>query len=453
MKLPSLLLLFLVTTLLFLTYPYHTAALTCYDNVNPLRRNQHVPVECDNNKLGKRTSVSWIKGLRSWMPFASKTLKRDVGTNAFKITLTCSAGTTLCAKVKNAFDLAGLMLSQTLQLNTAITVNATFLNFCKQMNQCTAGGGYLTLGGAAPARTIPMKDDDQAVRLYPQALVKQQTSDPSINFGAYDIVALFNSEANFWFQGDGAIQHTQSDFLFVILHELVHGLGFTSSWDDYINITPEALTPDVSITSKGGQQTIGFTEYAFDKYMVLSQTGQRMSEITAQLNQFSASSGATTVQQFGRAFKNSPQYSLAVQMFRNATTRNAMVFLPAGQSDISQAVILETSLAPYQQGSSVSHVDYNTYTDTPDFLMRYLQDRGVSLGDAIVQGGNYTGGSIGPKLKLVLESLGYATQDNPNPYRPAPSSSDSPVILVQSKTLVFLIVFMTIFLSRNTWNL
>src|SRR5690349_3253842 len=119
-----------------------------------------------------------------------------------------------------------------------------------------------------------MADDDQMIRLYPQALVKQQATDQSISFGAYDIVALFNSEANFWFQGDGPIQHTQSDFLFVILHELVHGLGFTSSWDDYINITPEALTPDVSITTKGGQQTIGFTEYAFDRFIVLSQTGQ-----------------------------------------------------------------------------------------------------------------------------------------------------------------------------------
>ena len=144
MKLPSLLLLFLVTTLL--TYPYHTVATTCYDNVDPLHRNKHIPVECDNNKLGKRSSVSWIKKLRSWTPFASKTLKRDVGTNAFKITLTCLASSDLCGKVKTAFDLAGEIISGTLQLNTVITVNATFLNFCKQMNQCTAGGGYLTLG-------------------------------------------------------------------------------------------------------------------------------------------------------------------------------------------------------------------------------------------------------------------------------------------------------------------
>ena len=146
MKLPSLLLLSLVTTLLFLTYPYHTAALTCYDNIDPLNRNKHVPVECDNSKLGIRSSVSWMKTLRSWRPFASKTSKRATGTNAFKISLSCSAGTTLCAKVKNAFDLAGIMLSQTLSLSTPITVNATFLNFCQQMNQCASPGGYLTLG-------------------------------------------------------------------------------------------------------------------------------------------------------------------------------------------------------------------------------------------------------------------------------------------------------------------
>src|SRR6185503_20833762 len=116
------------------------------DNVDPLNRNKHVPVECDNEILGKRSSVSWIKKLRSWIPFASKTEKRDAATNAFKVTLTCSASSTLCGKVKTASDLAGEMLSETLQLHTPITVNATFLNFCKQMGQCTTGGGYLTLG-------------------------------------------------------------------------------------------------------------------------------------------------------------------------------------------------------------------------------------------------------------------------------------------------------------------
>ncbi|CAG8588123.1 1105_t:CDS:2 [Paraglomus occultum] len=361
-------------------------------------------------------------------------------TNMFQITLTCLISDNVkCNKVQRAFNLAGEILTGSLILNTPVTVNATFTDFCQSFNDCPTNG-FLTLGGAAPARTLPLKDDDGKTRFFPQALVKQMNPQSRPQFSSFDILAMFNSVANFWFEDDNTpIRQDQSDFTFVILHELVHGLGFTSSWDDYINQVPQALTPDVTPTgaSGGSGASFQFSEFAFDKYMVIMSTGQKMSDITAQLNAFSTGAGAQIrdINAFANAFARSPQYQIAKNTFNFAITKGAMGFLPQGETDLNNAVLLETSLNPYQQGSSISHVDFATFTKKSDFLMRFLADRGVSLGDAIVQNGNFSGGAVGPKLLRVLESLGYATQANPNPIRPATSttsSSASSVILYHS---------------------
>ncbi|CAG8556041.1 1198_t:CDS:2 [Paraglomus brasilianum] len=330
-------------------------------------------------------------------------------TNMFQITLTClDPDKVKCNKVQRAFNLAGQILTGSLILTEPVTVNATYTNFCTSFNDCPTNG-FLTLGGAAPARTIPLKDSDGKTRFFPQSLVKQINSQNHPQFSQFDILAMFNSVANFWFEDDNVpIRQDQSDFSFVILHELVHGLGFTSSWDDYINQVPEALTPDVSPVSGGAGTSFQFAEFAFDKFMVLTSTGQKMSDITDQLNGFSNGAGAQIrdINAFASAFVTSPQYQVAKNTFKFAITKGAMSFLPQGETNINNAVTLETSLNPYQQGSSISHVDFATFSKTPDFLMRFLADRGVSLGDAIVKNGNFSGGAVGPKLLKVLESLG-----------------------------------------------
>jgi len=354
-------------------------------------------------------------------------------TNMFQITLTClDPDKVQCNKVQRAFNLAGEILTGSLVLKTPITVNATYTDFCKSFNDCPTNG-FLTLGGAAPARTIPLKDTDNKTRFFPQALVKQMNPPSRPQFSSFDILAMFNSVANFWFEDDTTpIRQDQSDFTFVILHELVHGLGFTSSWDDYINQVPQALTPDV--TPAGSGSSFQFSEFSFDKFMVLMSTGQRMSDITAQLNAFSTGAGAQIrdINAFASAFTTSPQYQIAKNTFNFAITKGAMGFLPQGETNLNNAVLLETSLNPYQQGSSVSHVDFATFSKNSDFLMRFLADKGISLGDAIVQNGNFSGGAVGPKLLKVLESLGYTTQANPNPIRPAESTSSSSSILYPS---------------------
>ncbi|CAG8479623.1 11222_t:CDS:2 [Rhizophagus irregularis] len=277
--------------------------------------------------------------------------------NMFETTLHCSSTEEICSKVKATFDSAGEILSSTINFVEKIKVNATFTPFCEK--------GYCEdeeiLGSAGPIRFHPMIDDDDMVRLYPQSLVKQFQYHTHLEYSQYDIGAIFNSDAKYWFGGEINIEKNQFDFLYIILHELIHGLGFGSSWDQYYNKT-------------------------------------KISSITQELNEFFDQKSLNNIKinnqrDFEINFHKSKQFNIAKQMF-------------------------ETSFNPFRVASSISHIDNSLYSNTEDFLMRPVIMNGVTLQQEIINGGNYSGGPIGPKLKQILETLGYSTKDNPASYRP-----------------------------------
>lgn len=367
---------------------------------------------------------------------ASTTTDPTVGTspNMFVVTFSCGVSdTVLCNKVKTAFQTAGEIISSTLTLNTPINVNATFTDFCVQSGDCTTKTGFVTLGGASPARTIILQDDDGAARLYPQALVKQFQFPKHPQFSQFDILAMFNSVGSkYWFQGDPEITPDQQDFLYVVLHEMIHGLGFSSNW---VNDFSDGMTPDPTLNGVDANSPVsflGFFESAFDKYMINIPKGSRISQLTDQLNKFSGSSislnsGLQFKNQddFVSKFTSSPNYKLAQSMLTLSTTPNSLGFLPHDTSKADDAIVLETSLTPFQPGSSVSHVDYKTYNNTSDFLMKFLADRGVDLNTLItIRSDSKTNKNdlrlaIGPKLTTLLETLGYTTSSHTNPYKPS----------------------------------
>ncbi|CAG8486728.1 621_t:CDS:2 [Diversispora eburnea] len=337
----------------------------------------------------------------------------------FDITLNCSVSTDLCSKVQKAFETAGNIISSYLSLNTRIVLSASFESFCISYPSLCEDR---ILGFAAPARWILMEDDDSIQRLYPQSLVKQFGLSTHLEYSQNDIIASFNSDASYWFEEDSTpINETQYDFLYVMFHELHHGLGFSSAWDEFFTgyVTPifandsiKEVDVDDDLVYKDNNK-YKFYECAFDKYLILMENSQRTSEITKKLNTF-----FTENKDFTTEFPGSTQAEYARQMYEIAQTPNSLGFLPRNSTNNKDAVILETSIVPYLSGSSISHVDNKTYTNTPDFLMRASVNNGINLDKEIISGGNYTLGPIGPKLKQVLETMGYQTADNPNPYKP-----------------------------------
>ncbi|CAJ0911716.1 2208_t:CDS:2 [Entrophospora sp. SA101] len=316
-----------------------------------------------------------------------------------------------CDKAKFAFENSGVILTSALSLNTPIIINATFTIFDGPIADL--------IGAAGPFRFMPLKDNDGIERLYPQALVKQFQFDSHPEFSSADIVAQFNSKSPFWFEGDPPIRKDQIGFQELVLHELLHGLGFISSLDDYIHPVPKIITPEIvglkytsdGVDTKSPIKFKGFIEMAFDKYIVFLSDGKLLSNTTAQINQLFTGSGDTTsfanLDAFIKAFSTTPQFKIGQKMLDVVTKEKTLGFLPHDKSSVKDSVILETSLKPFQHASSISHVDYKTYTNTSEFLMTFLQESGRTLNDSIAIGGNLNAGAIGPQTLSILETLGY----------------------------------------------
>ncbi|CAG8569484.1 10239_t:CDS:2 [Funneliformis caledonium] len=393
----------LISTCLFFSLTLFSISSTsaqCIDQPSPIKPRNKMAVACSMVKQPK------------------KNLKFHVSneTNMFDLQFFCEIqDKALCAKAKSSFEEAGRIITSTLILNTPIIINATF--------QDMEDPGIL--GAAGPLRSIPMKDDDGIERLYPQALVKQFQLGSHPEFAPVDIVADFNSLVPFWFEGDPPITNKQIGFLELILHELMHGLGFNSAWSDNF---PQAATPEIiGLTTEPGitdlNATIvfrGFQERALDKYLILLPDNKTTAFYANELNKFANGSTFKNVDDFSDKFIASPQYLVGKEIFSYFVTPKSLVFKPSVSDKEEDMTYLETSLNPFERGSSISHVDIAMYTNTSEFLMTYLQESGRTLNDSIRIGGNFAGGAIGYKLRLILESLGYATRENPKPYNPSP---------------------------------
>ncbi|KAG2173783.1 hypothetical protein INT43_005203, partial [Umbelopsis isabellina] len=342
--------------------------------------------------------------------------KRAIAGNAFKIEFACYADKQLCQKAGRAFERAGVIISDAFIFKTQIVVNATIVPFCAALRECQKDH-IVTLGGSYPARTMAMARDDGVARLYPQALIKQLGYNPHPAYSYFDIISLFNADAPFWFEEDGPIGDYQSDFLFVILHEFMHGLGFYSNWNNNLKEYNDALVPDVSLllenerflginkTSK--QITVtSFLESAMDEFIVSLPDMKRTSAITHKMNRLKANHG----QSYYDAFHHAGLVKEAKEMYRLGTTRGALGF--QAPNDTSVAFVLESNLDPFQPGSSISHVDYEEYGKSPDFLMRFMQDRGVTLQYAMER--SQSSSAIGPRLRSVMKALGYHMNDYPS---------------------------------------
>ncbi|CAG8565597.1 10643_t:CDS:2, partial [Scutellospora calospora] len=346
--------------------------------------------------------------------------KRD-NTDMFVVNFTCGVtDQVLCQKVKNAFISAGQILTEAIIFTQTVQVNATFIDICAAYGVCSVSNGQV-IGAAAPARSILINDGGTS-RFYPQALVKQQNNQNHPEYSIYDIVAVFNSRnISYWFKSDGIdIKSNQIDIEMVILHEFVHGLGFTSSLNEYLLLLDDSgrpyagsrtplpgLTPYIINTTLTNYHLV---ETVLDKFMSVLITNQKISDITKQMDIF-GNTQFNTPNDFATTFVNSSQYSLAMNLKNYAIKPKTLGLLTNGNTNVDNAIILETWINPFMHGSSISHFSYVKYTNTSDFLMRFMAENGTTLQQHILKGGNYSWGAIGPQLRLFFDSIGYTIRD------------------------------------------
>ena len=84
---------------------------------------------------------------------------------------------------------------------------------------------------------------------------------------------------------------------------------------------------------------------------------------------------------------------------------------------------LATFLNQYLLGSSISHLDRDTYVNTADFLMVPAAIPGQTL-DSIIAKHPSKYGVIGPGLLAILQTIGWPTKESPNPIHVALSKGD-----------------------------
>lgn len=179
------------------------------------------------------------------------------------------------------------------------------------------------LGQASPydfTRNFP--GQQKAGTWYPIALAEKIAGQELNSVNDPDVRAEFNSAAN-WYLGSGAPARNQFDFTSIVLHELCHGLGFTSSLS----------TTTTSSTASWGYDT--GAPFILDQF-IENGTGQRLINTTL--------------------FPN-PSAPLRQQMVSNNLFFNS----PASQMKGDEKPKLYAPTI-YESGSSISHLDDNTYT-------------------------------------------------------------------------------------------
>ncbi|KAH6588991.1 hypothetical protein BASA50_010347 [Batrachochytrium salamandrivorans] len=316
----------------------------------------------------------------------------------FQFTFSCSdVSPEICKQAEAGFERAGQLIAKSMQIVTTINVQVTFRSFCnsaKKGQPCTMNN---TLGQASAAAYFAAKTEDASDwAFYPQALVKQLPRDHVLEFNPYDIIAEFNTDYSFYFRtSNRPILPTESDFEFVVCHELTHGLGFDTAWASYFSVY-QGLTQDSSYLAP-----LVYTPANKDRAEL-----KKLAKIISSYPKVNV-----PLQNFISGFQLSgTPYNAAREVFSTVTAgTRSIYFKPKGNS---KPVFLQTKQDVFQPGSSISHVDYEQYWSTADFLMIPAVQNltGYTLDDIInanTRSSGLNGGIYGPGTQSIMEAIGW----------------------------------------------
>lgn len=234
----------------------------------------------------------------------------------------------------------------------------------------------------------------------------------------------------FWFKGDPPIESGQIDMEYIILHELLHGAGFISSWAAYFysKSSPfrgliddlfddqdlKMVTPGLSWSVKYGTGPVFISGFQptmiFDKYLVSLSNNQTSSarntslaDLGFAMQNFCVQGNQGYIANFVRQFSNTTQSRNAAELFQSLAQENTLSFTfnnPSVSNSTFNAdsylkhtyrnMTLQTGTAATdgntehygytnnRPGLSISHVS-DIYNATPDFLMVSSFKTGMNL--------------------------------------------------------------------------
>ncbi|KXS18763.1 hypothetical protein M427DRAFT_199039 [Gonapodya prolifera JEL478] len=331
-----------------------------------------------------------------WTPEAAASLARRrrkrQATSMFQATLTCTvADLNLCAKVQTALDSAGARITKVIGVTTPILVSATFTSYCSTFGTCggtTLGQALYKNGGSAGfgASTGP-------------APIAQATT--------YDIKAMFNADAAFWFQGDPAIASTQYDFEATATHELLHGMGFLSGWNEWFYVGQGYLTPAYYMYATG-LWAYWAPPYLFDIFMV-DKTGLPVTRYYTTLVTTYPGDPTLTLDDLTADFEDNggAAYDAAYSVYQLGTAlRRTVTSRPKANPFTNASSYLWTKPGIYKDGTALHHLE-DAYNNTADFLMISYIPAGFTLDAQINLYSTQAWGVFGPQTLSILYSMGW----------------------------------------------
>ena len=245
-----------------------------------------------------------------------------------------------------AFEFATQILSESLSSTIPIRVALIWSTDLAQGSLASAG----------PSEFVINFPNSVEGTWFPISLAEKIAGQPINNDLNPDIFVTVNGLVDWYydFENPTAIPNTQFDFVSVILHELIHGLGFVG----FATVTQDG--EGVGRIKNNGRPAI------YDIYINNSTSGNLCQNVP----------------------DPSPE-------LRTAMTGNALTLItPQFQGVTDVPVIFAPT--PYQGGSSIHHLDQRTYQNTPNSLMTPAASRGQIEHD--------------PGLALdILNDLGWST--------------------------------------------
>lgn len=315
-----------------------------------------------------------------------------------------------CDNARTAVEMAFEVIEKVLDLRNSITVKVNFGDFQDKDPELVA---YTT-----PTLLVSVDHSDGKKRLYPAALLKQLKRRVEGKNLPPDIVFDFNAGKDFYFPSENRpIRNHEYDFLMIALHELVHGLGFVSSWSDYGTVpdTTPSLSPNIMVNHLYDDYvTLGnFYENIFDKFLIDTSDSTFISKHSDAFEKVARSMNAKRYQNFEQLWSATILHpifqSTSKSMVDLATKKGSIAFL----NNDGSKLVLETSLSPFDE-NSINHMDCETFEESPDFLMVTGGLAGESLAQLIKVTGSE--GPIGPNIIKALETMGYTRSRGEHPF-------------------------------------
>ena len=343
-----------------------------------------------------------------------------------------------CQRMVNELSGVGNLITHTFVLKRAIHIHATVEDISDERDGILAWARPTAYYSFETPSFLGLTPAKQSVVVYPQSLAKQiiPSSDARDGYLKYDIKITFNSNAAFHY---GQYHHAwwsrfvgRRDFQVVAMHELMHGLGFASSWRPLpIPVTPTmkvdvekfgqfnprqkyvmVMAPQmVNITADPDTQQLFQTINIFDYYIATRQSSGKLifwRDMIPSIEGWMLSD-----------FKDREGFYAAMALYKDVTSDNKVVFAvpedptlgSVDNRNVTAVCYLHTTRGIYVPGSTLSHLHQRYAMSNEDFMM----PPGLAHSGSIERLNRKYGGPAKPFGRaslMIMGTMGYEINEN-----------------------------------------